>query len=528
MRFSGGNRTRALVATLAVVSLLAACSSGESTAPQGTAVDDTAAGDVDPDGVVRMTYDLVAAARNGVKLDPTLSASSSADEGLLYLLYGRLLRPEVGSQTEFVPDLAESVTVVDPGTIDIEIREGVTFQDGTPFDAAAVKASLDRSLAADNRRSYQATFFELASVTVTGPTSLRLAINGGKAEAWYSLLGAWETTITPPILDPSDPNGAGPMSLTSWQPDQRMTLEKWDGYWDADSIEIGGMELVHVPSDETTTAVNAAQAGQADVAFADVATMMSLGGSLEADVTADPNRLTNALLCKRDEPLSDPMVRRALNKAVDREVISETLYEGTASPATQPWPEGHPYNDPDLAEELAYDPDEARQLLADAGESDATFDLYVLPSQGLPEVAAILKEQLAEVGVTVNLVPTTSFAEQFAVAQPPGAGLVPTARQGLARLGSWTGQTATNTCSYQNPEMDALAQQLATVRDGSPEAIELWHQVDDIVVSEALNLFVVFGSRINAVDTDTVARFTMWPLSNIVIPDARGTAMKAG
>jgi peptide/nickel transport system substrate-binding protein len=524
---STARRVPALVLVLGLV--LAGCGGGDGGEGSASAPSsgDSSVEDRDPDGVVRTGYDLVAGNRGGVRLDPAASGSTAADEGLLYLIHGRLMRPSTNDATQLEPDLAESATVVDASTIEVVLRDGVTFQDGEPFTAAVVKAGLERSVAANNRTAFPAAFFDLQAVEVIDPSTVRLTIAKNGAAGWYAYLGSFESTIVRPDLDPSNPVGAGPMRLTSWTPEQSMELEKWAGYWDADSILVGGVELMHISSQETSTAVAALQSGQIDVNRADVPALPALTGKLDALIEPDPNAMVAITICKRDAPLADADFREAVSKAIDRQAISDAAYEGTAQPASQLWPEGHPYYDPDLAGAADFDPDGARELLADAGYADgAEFDLYVQPSVGLPDVAQILQQQLEQVGVKVNLIISQNILEQFYVPQPSAASLGPSAQSGRRRV-TWVGDQTSNVCRYDDPAMDALSQELATVREGTPEAVEVWHEVSELAVEDSLTIFVVFSSRVLGYNTDRIGELAAWPIGNVVIPDVRATSVKA-
>jgi ABC-type transport system substrate-binding protein len=307
-----------------------------------------------------------------------------------------------------------------------------------------------------------------------------------------------------------------------------MELEKWDGYWDADSILVGGVELVHISSQETSTAVAALQSDQIDVNRADVPALPALTGNLDALIEPDPNAMVAITICKRDAPLADADFREAVSKAIDRQAISDAAYEGTAQPASQLWPEGHPYYDPSLAGAADFDPDGARELLADAGYADgAEFDLYVQPSVGLPDVAQILQQQLEQVGVKVNLIISQNILEQFYVPQPSAASLGPSAQSGRRRV-TWVGDQTSNVCRYDDQAMNALSQELATVREGTPEAVEVWHEVSELAVEDSLTIFVVFSSRVLGYNTDRIGELAAWPIGNVVIPDVRATSVKAG
>jgi peptide/nickel transport system substrate-binding protein len=530
---SDRNGWHRLIALLTVLLLVAAAcgggdDDGETTAPTGgsetTAADDDAS-DIDPDGVVTLGYDLVASAKGGVTFDPAEVTTQLTDSGLFYYVYGALLRPT--TEGELVPDLAESTEVVDDNTIEITLRDGLTFSDGTPFDAEVVKAGLERSQAATDSAGFGSSFFDLEGVEVASPTSLTLTIPNGTAASWHdTYLGSWETTIVHPDSDFSTPIGAGPMKVVDFRPEQRMVLEKNPGYWDADSIQVGGIELVHVEA-QSEGAASSLAAGQVDFSLINSTQIPAIGNN-EHLAVPNPNTLMTLMVCKREGPLADADVRKALNRAIDRDSINEAVFDGTYTPAHGLWPEGHRFHDPSVEDAVSYDPEAARELLAEAGyEAGFEFDLYVIQSGGMPEVTEIMQQQFAEIGVRANLIPSANYVADFLGAQKPGAGAVPTMSPNRLKLLQWSGESIGNTCGYQDPELESLEDELNAVSDTSDEAVDLWHQIEQkAVADDALSVFILFGSTIVGYDDDHIGNLKLMSYT-IAVPDIRETHVKA-
>lgn len=530
---AANERRRALkfLALLAMLGLLlAACGGGGDDEPDAagdTSTSEAQSGgdeDFDRDAVLRIAYDLVGQSHGGFYLDPIKQGANITDDGVLYLVLGRLMR--LNADGELVPDLAESAEVVDGNTIEVVIREGATFHDGSPFDAAAVKAGLERSLAATDAPGFDPNFLKLESVEVTGPNTITLKIGDGIAASWYdTFLGNWMTSIVPADFDPANPVGAGPMRVVSYNPEQKMVMERYEDYWDAESILVGGVELVHAGS--TPAALAAVRAGQADVGPLEITSLAELTGNVKAVVKADENNLANLMLCKKEGPLSDPKFRKAINKAIDRQAISDALFEGVAVPATTLWPEGHRFYRADLADELAYDLEAAKELLAESDHAEgAEFTIYMLQSKPNPDVAQIIQQQLAEIGVKVNLTQPANYVGDFMLANVPGAGVVPT--MGVQRITHWTGEGISNICDYKDPELEELAAELATVSTYSDEAVEIQNKIDEIAIRDALSVILHFGPKQGVYDSDRInGEPTFWN-DRITFYDVRGTSLKKG
>jgi len=157
-----GKVGRGLVALLVALALFAAACGGDDGDDSASTSTSEQAADTDPNGKIRVAYDLIATMRGGkFTLDPAATNTPLTDDALFYLLYGRLMRPSPDGG--LVPDLAERATVVDQNTIEVKLRRGLTFSDGTPFDADVVKAGLDRSLESGNSVGLAAAFYDLDS-----------------------------------------------------------------------------------------------------------------------------------------------------------------------------------------------------------------------------------------------------------------------------------------------------------------------------------------------------------------------------
>jgi peptide/nickel transport system substrate-binding protein len=521
-----GGRVAALL--LVAVLVLVGCSSGDG---EGSSSDDTGGGgsstEIDRDGVLRVGYDLVQDP-GGIDINPLeATPDSTGNDPLWYLVYGRFLKPTVEGELE--PDLAEKAEIVDNGTIVVTLRPGLTFSDGTPFDAAAVKASLDATLAskATTESAYQVGFFDLTAVEATDPTTVTLRIAGGKAPSWFDqYISTWATSIAKVGSTSGTPIGAGPYTIAS-KDDRSWVLDRNDAYWNAENLNFSQIELVQVSYAQPQTGLSALQAGQVDVTFTEPSLVTSLSGSLESYARTSAEKAAQMQICKAEGGLADARVRAAINMAIDREAIDEAVYFGTAEPQTQLWPTGHRLNDPALDDTLAFDPDGARELLEEAGQaSGLTVDLYPISAFGLDEAAEVIQQQLADVGITVNIVPTTDFVAQFLQPQIRGLGLYPTSSPGVNKLNALTGTGIGNACKYSNPELDAIVASLRQVSQSSDAAVQLWNDATQIVVEEALLGFVVWRSDLVAFDSDSIGDMQVLANGNYLIPDPTVDYMK--
>jgi peptide/nickel transport system substrate-binding protein len=522
---------RAAAVFFVAIFLFAACSDDEPSAgPDGT--DQAEASDMDPNGVMKVGYDLVQAGTSTVNLDPlTAESGNPGQDPIYYLVYGRFLKPEPDGSLK--PDLAESVEIIDSGTIEIVLRDGLTFSDGTPFDGAAVKAGFEAVLAARavNEPAYQAPFYDLTAVTVTDPTTVRLSIKDGKAASWYdTYMPTWAVSIiNASDHDPLTPTGAGPYTVAEHTKGESLILEKNPSYWNADAVQIKRIEFVQVPFATAQQGIAALQTGEVDTTFTEPSLISTLSSGLESFARTSPTTSVSIHICKADGPLADARVRKAINKGLDRQAISDAVYFGTAEPATQMWPTGHRLNVPELDDELAYDPAGARQLLQEAGYgSGLTIDLYPIQAFNLDETAEVMQAQLKDIGITINIVPTPDYVGQYLNSNARALGLYPNNAAGVAKLNAWTGDGIGNVCKYDDPELDRIVDQIKAVSESSDEAAELWEQASDIIIGDALNGFVVWRSQLAAYNPDRLGDFQPLELGNYIVPDPFVTYVRSG
>jgi peptide/nickel transport system substrate-binding protein len=525
-----------LLAPLVLLALLAACGGGgtPTSERQGSDGKSQRSGqptNLDRDGRIDVAYDLIATVRGGkFTLDPAAVGTNLTDDALFYLLYGRLMRPTATG--DLVPDLAKSATIIDPSTIEVRLRPDLTFSDGTPFDADAVKAGLERSLQSNNTAGFTAGFRDLKSINVVDSLTLRLSIPKGTAANWYdTYLGSWESSIVKPGETNFDrPVGAGPMTLAKYTPGESLSLTRSATYWDKDSILLGGVDLVGVTANDQQAAVNALAAGQVDMSPATVQLIPTLGSGNEAYIVENPNRLATFQLCKKDGPLANPNVRKAIMMAVDRDTINDALYDGTYTVAQGLWPDGHRLHNPSVNADVTFDLDQARQLLKEAGYADGfAVDAYPLQLGGMPELTQIVQQSLKDIGVTVNIQIAANYVDNFLAPQKAGFGVVTSIGSNRQKLDQWTGDGIGNACDYNDPELDELKDELLQVSDSSDEAVQLWHQIEEKAIGEdALSIPLLFAATVVGFDPSVIANPSVFPVSTqLYLPDPRVSYVKA-
>jgi len=508
---------------------------GSATTQSSTAGGDTTAGasttaaeDVDPDGVLRVGVDL--AASGGLKFDPIKMATGQ----YIYstpVLRSLLMRDETGA---LVPDLAESAEVVDPTTVTATLRPNLRFSDGTPLDAAAVKATVERNIASNNSAGLQVADLALIeSVTADSPTELTITMKQPAAAVAYALLAGVEFAPVSPATyaaaatgDGTTVVGAGPMMIESYTPNASVKMVRNPNYHDPDSVTLGGIEYVN--SQPGPSMVNALRSGAIDYVVVTTDQSNGLTSGYEVDQHTMTAGMTFQWCMQEGQPLGNAQVRQAISYAIDREAYNEAIYAGRSEVAWDLWPESSPWHDPSLEGVYERDVAKARQLLAEGGYPDGfSFTMMVTPAT--TRDMEVLQAQLAEIGVEMQLIATTNPLDYYVDKKMDAT--YSQSRPGLDKLPRfYLSNSFSNVCKFPSPQADALYAQITALAPDDPEAIELQRQFSQLVVRDlAWFPMTVFQQHIVAYDGERVGELDFYydQLGGRQ-PDPIGTTIRQG
>jgi len=404
-------------------------------------------------------------------LDP---AKNGADfqQIVQWLAYEPLIR--MNSDGTFSPALAESWGYVgDDNTVfEITLRDDIQFADGTDVTVDDVVASIEYFFATpslmhstiDNLQSVEAVDDRAVRVTYSAPTPI-LPYVFSQAAQYGSVISAAG------LEDPEQLGvatfGAGAYTL---DPDatvsgDRYTFVKSENYWNPDAQHYD--EVVVRVIGDPQTALSALRTGQIDVNT--VTTPVQVPEAESAGIEILSGMPTSVMVWLTDRvgtvnpAMADPRVRQALNYAIDREAISTALGE-LYEPLTQIIPDGGVGHADELADAYAYDPELAQSLLEEAGYPDG-FELSFASNTDNrgAEVAQILVEQWAAIGVTANLtVYNNQPGEMFgAIANGEVAALAFAFTPSVVVHQSlFTTQSVVNPFGTSSPEVDAAYAEL--------------------------------------------------------------------
>jgi len=449
-------------------------------------------------GVLLIGYDL-SSSINPIAFDPAQFNGPAGFFSYNWPIYAGLLRETTSGG--YVPDLASAVTVPNPSTIDITIRPGLTYSNGTPLDAAAVKAGYERNLSNPHPGAWNTATYDISTIDVTGTDTLVMSFSQPVASAFYPLLADQESFMALPTGSSTGSAntkvvGAGPFMLKSYTQGQRIVLVKNPKYWDAESIKLAGITFTNVPVGPQQ--INALEAGTSEVEVnlpaSDIPTLKALP-QLQASTSFPDANYLFAPICKLKGPLEDLRVRQALNFATNRKAINSSLLFGKGQPAWSIFPSTSVFYDKSLTDYYAYNLKKAKHLMAQAGYPNGfSTTLMALPLTATTQLAQVLQEEWKQIGVNVRIVQTSNYVTDLYRDNKAQIGLNPQGLPGIQKITtSYITNTVGDLCNYDNPILDALTKEIEALPPGSPQLKSAWTQVQQVIITNALSVYVDYS-----------------------------------
>jgi peptide/nickel transport system substrate-binding protein len=331
--------------------------------------------------------------------------------------------------TTIQPGLAEDWDVSEDAlTYTFELREGVKFHDGTDFNAEAVVYNFDRWMnGTKDKFYYYASMFGgfkvdeghvIDSVTATGDYTVEFKLKRPQAPFLNNLAMVPFGIASPKALEEmggeefaKNPVGTGPFKFVEWKRNDRVVLEKNEDYWMEGYPKLNSVIYKVVP--ENSARLNALIAGEIDIADGlNPSDYDQIKENEDIQEFLRPSMNVGYLgLTQKDpnSPLSNKLVRQALNHAVDKEGLIAAFYNGLAEPAKNPMPPSIEGYHEEL-EGYEYDLDKAKALLEEAGYANGfEMELWAMPVARpyMPDgkkVAEVLQASFAQIGVDAEIV----------------------------------------------------------------------------------------------------------------------------
>ena len=472
---------RTCLAAVLCLSLLSAC---------GKSADGGAAAPGGKDTLV------VAVANEPTTMDP-YGKNDSTSANFKVQVFDTLLA--LGPDGEAVPCIAESWEYTDDTTLVLHIRDGVVFHNGDPLTADDVFYSIGQTMASTYLQPFvdvidleKSTVDDEHTITLRmtqpcGPLFSQLCYVYIVPQKYHSEKGA-EAFAEEPV-------GSGPFALSKWVRGDRLEYTANDRYWGAKpSVNKLIMRIIAEPSSRTVEI----ESGGVDIAMnisASDLPMLEENPDVQILRADSYNNCFIGFDCTL-APYDNKLVRQAISCAIDKESIVQTVYGTTGSVADGPISPAIWGSNPGL-KPYAYDPEKAKQLLAEAGYPDG-IDVVITTSdaQLRIDIAEMVQNQLAAVGIrtSVEVLENATYLDKivnggfqmYILTWPTYTG---DADYGLSDTFHTGSATWANTARYSNPDVDALLDTGANTIDQDARR-DAYYKAQELIVEDCPWVFL--------------------------------------
>ena len=333
-------------------------------------------------------------------LDPTAGAAAAIDEVVYANVYEGLTR--FGPDGSILPALAERWEVSDDGlTWTFVLHEGVTFHDGSSFDADDVVFTLDRARAVDSVNAQKVLFEGIAEVEATDPRTVRVTLSAPNGNLATSLAWGDAVIVAPESAETNatSPVGTGPFTVDRWVQGDRVELVRNDAYWgEAPALERATFKFIPDPN----AAFAAMMAGDIDAYpnFPAPETLASFANDPRFEVIVGTTE-GETILAMNNARLDAPL-REAIAHAVDRQAIIDGAMFGYGTPIGSHFAPHNP-DYVDLTDRSAFDLAAARAALDASSYDGRPLGLILPPPSYARRGGEIIASQLRAAGIETEI-----------------------------------------------------------------------------------------------------------------------------
>jgi len=504
--------TKILLLIVVLSSVLYGCSDKKTGTDKGNTPADESKSSTEPTNggsvTVGITQDLDS-------LDPHKAIAAGTKEVLFNIFEGLV---KLDYNGKLVPAVAESYDVSPDGLVyTFTLRQGVKFHDGTPVTADDIVYSIKRSAGLlkpiDPTVVVETALSGISEINIADEKTVEVVLSQADTELIYYLTCA----IVPANYDKlsTKPIGTGPFKFVSYAPLESIVMEKNEDYY------LQGVpyldEVTFKMSANTDAAFLELRAGSIDILpyLTDAqAGQLPEGYELKA---GSMNLIQGMFLNNEMPPFDNALVRKALCYAVDRQAVIDMVAGGRGNViGTNMFPGFKDYYDAELVNAYPYDPQKAKDLLAEAGYKDGLSFTITVPSnyQYHVDTAQIVIEQLKQVGVTadIQLVEWASWLSDVYKAKDYQATLSGLAAEMAPRkaLERFQSDADNNFMNYKNEEFDRIYQlvEKTTVEE---ERISYYKQLEALLTKDAVAVYLQDPYQMTAV-SDKLGGYTYYPI----------------
>ncbi|MBP3040319.1 ABC transporter substrate-binding protein [Bacillaceae bacterium Marseille-Q3522] len=456
-------------------------------------------------------------------LDPYQSAATDTSSMMNNVFDGLLDTNEAG---ELVPAIAKSYKISDDGlAYTFQLNEGVVFHDGSELTAEDVVYSYSKLAGLNGGEPLNSQFAIIESIEA--PSDLEVVIK--LKEKNSAFLAANIIAIVPSDYEEQStkPVGAGPFKFEEYTVGQELRLSKNEDYYNKDKIpHVDEIQFKIMPDSES--AILAMQAGDIDI-IPGISSqgLLQLGDAINT-VSGPQNMVQLMALNNNVQPLNDVRVRKAINLAIDKDTIIDTVAEGKGTKLGSNFsPAMDFYYESGLEDVYAPDTDEAKSLLAEAGLEDGfTLELTV-PSdyQFHVDTAQVIAEQLGKIGIKVdiNLIEFSSWLETVYTNEQYQATIIGFTGKldPYEILRRYTSDYGKNFVNFSNPDYDALISQALAATDKNKMA-DIYKEAQRMLTEQAASVFIMDPDRTIAMKKG-LEGLKMYPVQKYNLEDLQFT-----
>lgn len=348
-----------------------------------------------PQGSLRLATQAI------VQTDPAF-ISSDAEVAVANAVYDYLV--DIDADNRIQPRLAQDWTISDDAqAYTFKLVENATFHDGSPLTAEDVVWTFDRLRDPETGSPTASLYQNIEGIEATGKHEATFRLNESDPWFLFDLSDNHSLVVKAGTTDATDFNGTGPFRVDSYSPENRIVMEANSDYFVEGQPQLGTFELIFF--NEKAAALDGLRSGQLDLVWRiPNALFLGLEGHSGIRTVSVATNTFDVIRLRRDrEPGDDPRVMKAFRLAANREELFQAVHLGLGAVGNDS-PIGPLYKEFHVPAELQRDVQRARELLAEAGFSDG-FELKLTTpnTRGRPDLAVLVKEQLAEIGVDVEV-----------------------------------------------------------------------------------------------------------------------------
>ncbi|MBY6053491.1 glutathione ABC transporter substrate-binding protein [Cytobacillus firmus] len=459
---------------------------------------------------------VIAVNENFISMDPHNTGDTNSNSVQTAMLEGLLGSDEEG---QIIPQLAEEYSVSDDALeYTFKLRQGVTFHDGEPFNAEAVKTSFERIMKDESLRLNSRGFNLITSIDVMDEFQIKVTLK----EPYAGMLTRFVSSkiLSPKLINDSSsdigktPVGTGPFKFVEWVQGDHLTVERFDDYWNkADRVK----KITYKPVPENGSRVAMLKTGEAHVIYpAPVQNLKELESNSDVEIHKIPSTIARYVsINTMKEPYDDVRIRQAINYAVNKEAFISVVNSGYGLPLDSIIPNKTQF----YAKQETYDHniEKAKELMKEAGFEDGfNAEIWGNTNSDTLKGMQFIQQQLKEIGITVEIksMEEGTLSDEIYGAQTPEEAKVQmwyvswsaypsdttNATKPLFSSSSFPPDGA-NTAYYKNDDVDKWITEVNQTADPDKQA-EIYNNIQSTIYKDAPWIFlgvdeILAGSRSN-------------------------------